>query len=225
MPSEQTPGLAPINAETTVSVIARRLREAISSGVYAPGTRLTEQDIAEQLNVSRGPLREAIQRLVQEGIVTSIPNRGAFVKDLDNQGIADLYVARFACESAALRLLVANPDALQIDRLSELIDQLKNALKESDWQLAGELDLAFHEALVVAASNPHLIRMFDTLKVETMLCLARMGPQYPEEEMLADEHESLLRAIKSGDIDEAISELRGHMADGADRLSGVSLPI
>lgn len=225
MASEPSPGLAPINNETTVSIIARRLREAIAKGIYPPGTRLIEQDLAEQLNVSRGPLREAIQRLVQEGIVTSNPNRGAFVKELDAQGIADLYVARFACESTAIRLLMASPDPEHVARLAEIVVKLKSALKKSDWLLAGEIDLAFHGELVAAASNPHLIRMFDTLKVETMLCLARMGPQYPEADQLADEHESLLEAIQSGDVESALSELWDHMADGARRLSGASLPL
>ena len=212
-------------AETTVSVIARGLREAIARGVYPPGTKLTEHELAQLLNVSRGPLREAIQRLVQEGIVTSIPNRGTFVKELDDGAVVDLYVARFGCEAAAVRLLMSQPRSAHIDRLREMVDDLSRALEESNWEEAGELDLAFHEELVRAASNPHLDRMFDTLRVETMLCLARMESAYPEEAELANEHLDLLEAIESGDVNEAIAALREHMAAGSSRLSGATFPL
>ena len=225
MTSKPMEGLMPIMTETTVSVIARRLREAIAGGVYPPGTKLTEHELAQQLNVSRGPLREAIQRLVQEGIVTSIPNRGTFVKELDDDAVVDLYVARFACEAAAVRLMMAQPRSEQIDRLRELVGDLANALRDSKWQEAGEFDLAFHEELVRSASNPHLNRMLDTLRVETMFCLARMESAYPEEAELANEHIDLLEAIESGDVDAAIAALRGHMADGASRLSGATFPL
>jgi DNA-binding GntR family transcriptional regulator len=223
--TNQPPKLAPINAETTVSVIARRLRDAIAEGNMPPGTRLTEQELAEQLNVSRGPLREAIQRLVQEGIVTNIPHRGAFVTELDEQDIVDLYVARYACESTAVRLLMAAPKSTNLDQLGEIVDQLAAALASSDWELARKLDLSFHEGLVQAASNTHLNRMFETLKVETMLCLAGLESLYPEESQLADEHTRVLDALRAGDVDAAIAELRDHMSEGAGRLSGTDFPL
>lgn len=225
MTTEQPPSLAPINAETTVSVIARRLRDAIAEGLYPPGTRLTEQGLAQQLNVSRGPLREAIQRLVQEGIVTNVPNRGAFVTELDEQDIVDLYVARYACESTAVHLLMADPKHEGLDRLGVIADELAAALAGNDWEHARRLDLAFHEELVQAASNPHLSRMFDTLKVETMLCLTGLESLYPEESQLSDEHTRVLDALRAGDLDQAIAGLRDHMAEGARRLSGADFPL
>lgn len=223
--TEQPPSLAPINAETTVTIIARRLRDAIAGGVYEPGTRLTEQGLAQQLNVSRGPLREAIQRLVQEGIVTNIPNRGAFVTELDDQDIVDLYVARFACESTAVHLLIANPKPADLDRLGGIAEDLTAALADGDWETARSLDLVFHETLVRAASNAHLNRMFETLKVETMLCLTGLESMYPEESQLADEHTRVLEAIRAGDLDRAVAELRDHMSEGAGRLGGAEFPL
>lgn len=225
MSTEQHPSLAPINTETTVTLIARSLRDAIAGGVYEPGTQLTEQDLAQQLNVSRGPLREAIQRLVQEGIVTSIPNRGAFVTELDERDIVDLYVARFACESTAVRLLTADPEPEALDQLEEIVDELTNAVSDGDWELARRLDLTFHEELVKAASNPHLSRMFETLRVETLLCLSGLQSLYPEESELAAEHARILDALRANDIDKAIAELRDHMSEGTGRLSGAEFPL
>ena len=224
MTTEGVPSLEPIVSETTVSVIARRLRDAISEGVYPPGARLTEQEIARQLEVSRGPLREAIQRLVQEGIVTNIPNRGSFVKILDEESVSALFVARLACESTAIRVMMADPNPKHIERLTSLAGELSEALKGADWPAAGEIDLAFHEALVQSADNPHLDRMFQTLKVEALVVHRLMENAYPDVGHLADENFRVLEAIKSGDLQRALDEIQVHMAEGVRRLTGADIP-
>src|SRR5215204_4789941 len=93
--------LEPVHFESTASIIARRLRRAIMYGSIPPGSQLTETELAAQFQVSRGPLREAMQRLVQEGLLRSERNRGLFVVELDDDDARDIYVARAAVEKAA----------------------------------------------------------------------------------------------------------------------------
>ena len=91
----------PVAQESTVSMVASRVREAIARGEIAPGSQLGEVDYAARLGVSRGPLREGLQRLAQEGLLVAHRNRGHFVIEMDPETIVDIYVAREAVERAA----------------------------------------------------------------------------------------------------------------------------
>ncbi|MDQ3150864.1 MAG: GntR family transcriptional regulator, partial [Actinomycetota bacterium] len=88
--------LEPVSRESTAAIIAERLRDAIMRGVFPPGTQLGEVDLAGRLGVSRGPLREAMQRLVQEGLLRGERHRGLFVIDLGLADVRDVYAARLA---------------------------------------------------------------------------------------------------------------------------------
>ena len=99
--------LPPVVQESTPALIARILREAIADGRFPPGSQLVEQELARELNVSRGPLREAMQRLTQEGLLVGHRNRGLFVMELTEDAVRDMYLAREAVECAAVRRIVA----------------------------------------------------------------------------------------------------------------------
>src|SRR5437764_12480163 len=88
--------IEPVNRESTAAIIARQLREAIMNGSLPPGAQLGETELAGQFRVSRGPLREAMQRLVSEGLLRSERHRGLFVSDLEPADIHDIYTARLA---------------------------------------------------------------------------------------------------------------------------------
>ena len=93
--------LTPVVQETTPALIARQLRRAIGQGELAPGEQLNEAELSRHLGVSRGPLREAMQRLTQEGLLVSIRNRGVFVIEVTDDDVRDMYLARAAVERAA----------------------------------------------------------------------------------------------------------------------------
>ena len=95
--------LRPVVQETTPSLIARQLRRAIGDGELVPGHQLNEMELSRSLGVSRGPLREAMQRLTQEGLLLSVRNRGVFVIEVTDDDVRDLYLARNAVERAAAR--------------------------------------------------------------------------------------------------------------------------
>src|SRR3954468_19098287 len=97
--------LEPVPRRSTVEIIADQLRSAIMYGSLPPGSQLGEADLAAKLGVSRGPLREAMQRLVQEGLLRSERHRGLFVIDMDAADVRDVYQARLAIERAACQLI------------------------------------------------------------------------------------------------------------------------
>ncbi|MDQ4117438.1 MAG: GntR family transcriptional regulator, partial [Actinomycetota bacterium] len=103
--------IEPVSRRSTAEIVADRIRTAIMRGTFGPGTQLGEVDLASRLGVSRGPLREAMQRLVAEGLLRSERHRGLFVRELGADDVRDVYIARTAVERAAALLVLAGDRA------------------------------------------------------------------------------------------------------------------
>lgn len=202
--------LRPIARRSTAAEIAAQLRDAIAGGRFAPGAQVTEQGLAEELRVSRGPVREALQRLLQEGLLVGEPNRSVVVMSLSEADVADLYLARLALEREAAFVL-ATRDHGALAPLDAIVARLGMAGRRRRWAEAAALDSAFHTALVGATGSARLVRMFATLQVETRFCLAVLRSAHPTRTDLAAEHQHVLDAIRSGDTSRISAVLQDHM--------------
>jgi len=194
--------LEPVERRSTAAIVAERIRTAIMRGTFPPGTQLGEVELAARLGVSRGPLREAMQRLVAEGLLHSERNRGLFVRELDAADVRDVYTARTAVERAAGLLLLAGDRAAAADDPVALADA----------------DHAFHAEFVAASGSPRLRRMADTLLVETRMCLAALQETLPPAAALIAEHRELRDAVRDGDAERMTAVLEAHMADAVERI-------
>jgi DNA-binding GntR family transcriptional regulator len=212
-------GIGPVNRDTTAGIVAEQLRQAIIAGSLPPGTQMGETDLSRRLGVSRGPLREAMQRLVQEGLLRSERNRGLFVITLDSGEIHDIYHARMAVERAAVELIMNGDQAAAAAQLAAVQKKMAVAAKRGDADALSDADLEFHEVLVRASGSLRLQRMGRTLLVETRLCLAALQDKYSAPVLLVDEHESIVRAIRAGTIETVLTVLQEHMADAVRRLA------
>lgn len=204
--------LQPLASTPTSALIADQIRDAIMDGSLQGGSKLSEAKLAERLGVSRGPIREALQRLVAQGVLVSHRGRGTFVATLEPADVLDIYHCRAVTEGAAIKLLMANgtPKA-GIAAMEEAVDHLDEAARGGDWNTITEVDLRFHEALVAASGSKRLARMFATLLVETRMCVMRLESAYPVPEHIVPQHRALLEAIKSGDEQRAVELAREHM--------------
>lgn len=203
--------LTPIRPRTTPEIIADRLREQIITGAFGAGTRMVEPKLAERLGVSRGPVREALQRLVQEGLLTNIPNRGVFVVELGDTDIADIYTARRAIEREAATVLHRSKSPAYLARLVAVVDEMRELADRNDTALIAEQDLAFHCALVDAAESPRLSRMFATLAAETRMCLVSLMDCYPRRSLLVEEHRQLLVLLRGDDEQALLRAVSAHL--------------
>ncbi len=210
--------LAPLRLESTPVLVADRLREGILDGTFPPRTQLSEVALSQQLSVSRGPIREAMQRLLQEGLLRGERNRGVFVVDLGESDVRDIYLARSAVERTAAALVVNAGTDEDFGVLQSMVDQLAAAV-DSNWVEMTKLDLQFHLALVAAAGSVRLDRMFRTLMAESQLCIVRLEPFYPGREEVVHEHQAILDAIRARDLAEADRLLAAHMDVSATRLT------
>lgn len=210
-----TGDLEPVSRESTAAIIAQRLRDAIMRGVFPPGTQLGEVDLAGRLGVSRGPLREATARLVQEGLLRSERHRGLFVVDLGMDDVRDVYAARLAVEQAAARMVLGADRAAALVELSAAQDAVEAA---ADPVALADADHAFHTTLVRVSGSPRLQRMAQTLLAETRMCLAALQATGPEPAELVAEHRALLEAVRRGDEALLLDLLERHMGDAVARI-------
>jgi len=210
--------LEPLHLQSTPALIADRLRSEILEGSFPPHAQLAEVELARQLQVSRGPVREAMQRLIQEGLLRGERNRGVFVVELGHDDARDVYLARGAIERAAAAIVTQRAPEGALRDLQEIVDQLA-ASAAGGWTEIITRDLAFHQTLVEAAGSARLSRMFRTLIAETRLCLTRLGPFHTGGDDVAAEHQAILGAVVSGNVRKADRLLQLHMDASAARLS------
>ncbi|MGH3447293.1 MAG: GntR family transcriptional regulator [Nocardioidaceae bacterium] len=216
--------IEPVIRESTPSIIADKLRAAISHGELAAGSQLGEADLARRLGVSRGPLREGMQRLSQEGLLVSIPNRGLFVVELTEADVRDMYVARTAVERAAAAQVFQHDPASAAERLLAVSTKMKRASERGNGSEVGPADIEFHECLVSMAQSPRLSRMHNTLLTETRMCINALRGTYPSPDVRVPEHHTIAEAFTAGDPDLVDRLLVAHMDDAVERLSTVVPP-
>lgn len=210
--------LEPVSRESTASIVARRLRDAIVRGSLAPGAQLGEAQLAGQLGVSRGPLREAMQRLVQEGLVRSEPNRGLFVVELGADDVRDIYLARAAIERAAVAAILDHDPDASAARLRIAHELMAAAARSGDLHALSDADLNFHQVLVEESGSPRLKRMHDTLLTESRMCLAALETSYSAADEVVREHGGILDALAAKNRRRLDSLIKAHSADALARL-------
>lgn len=210
--------LEPLARESSASIIAERIRAGIMEGLFQPGERMGEIRLAEQLNVSRGLLREAMQRLVQEGLLRSERYRGLFVVEFDDEDVWDIYLARESIERAAVRAILHRTDA-DLAAMANIVKQMVSAARRRRGSSLAELDLQFHAALVDASGSPRLRRVMQSLLVETSICLRGLETRYQDPSERVAEHEQILEALVARDESRALRLVSDHMNDAVERLA------
>jgi DNA-binding GntR family transcriptional regulator len=213
--------IEPLMQQSTPSIIADKLRQAIGSGELKPGAQLSEADLARKFGVSRGPLREGMQRLTQEGLLVSIRHRGLFVIDMTPNDVRDMYLAREAVERAAARKILEGDYVAAGDSLLAIVEQMAAVTTPAE---VSELDIAFHERLVQLADSPRLTRIHRTFITETRMCIHALEESYSVSEVREEEHRAVATAIRNGDLELTDALLVEHMDDAIKRLTlpGVS---
>jgi DNA-binding GntR family transcriptional regulator len=215
-------GQAPLPRVTLAAQIAERLRADILSGSLTPNLQLNEKILALEFGVSRGPLRESMQGLIQEGLLRNEPHRGVFVSALEEDDLIDVYVVRRALESAAVERIVNEGERVSVSRaLHDIAEKMDKAVRGHRWKQGGELDFLFHRALVDAANSKRLSRMFATVQAETQLCLHRLMGGYRSTEDLAAEHFELAELLATAPLPLVLQKLNQHLADPVEALQRV----
>lgn len=206
------------NRERIADMVYGVLRRAIVRHELAPGTHLSVPALTEQFGVSRTPVREAVQRIVREGLATEAPHRGAFVTEFRAPELEPLYEVRQALEVLAARLAARRAQPSDVARLQEILEAQEQALGADDIERHVDADIGFHAAMLATARNPALTEMLAQVygRIRSAM-LIRVSPTGPEQAL--EDHRAILRAVADGDPDAAAHAARQHMDRALERLS------
>lgn len=184
------------------------LLERILGGEYAPGHRLVELQLAREFGSSQAPVREALRDLETAGLVTIKPRRGSFVNDYHARAQHEIYEVRGALEEAAMRLAMPRlrRDATE---LAAHLEGMREAARNSDFDAMVQHSVGFHRTILRASGNELLLKMWESLHVETH---SRKTVLQPNIDMVAvaESHAPILAAVEAGDVEAACRLSREH---------------
>lgn len=179
---------------------ATLLRDAIVSGRVLPGEQLKQDQLCAELQLSPGPLREALRQLESEGLVTHIPNRGVFVAHIPTEEWVDVLLpVRLLLEAHAFTQAAPRLTAEQFAELEGLVQDMRDAATTADFAAINEADMRFHEMVVHASGQEHTIQLWRTVSPRIRAQFYRLAPQHPRPNDIAVEHHDLLDALRSKD--------------------------
>jgi DNA-binding GntR family transcriptional regulator len=188
--------------------VYRALREALRSGVYRPGDRLREEEVANRLNVSRTPVREAFGRLVSKGLVVPGQGRGLIVRRLDQAEVVELYAMREILEAAAARLAARHASEPEIEALRDIEKDFEAA---RDGAEMARLNRIFHESIFAASRNRYLDSALQELQDAIALLGSTTFTVDARPSSAAAEHRALIEAMAARDSDKADALARAHI--------------
>lgn len=203
------------HANATVWV-ADVLRSRIAAGELLPGTKLSEQQLAGSLGVSRNTLREAFTILSGESVVTRFPNRGVFVAAPDAEAVREIYRVRRMVEPAAV---LWGPE-LDLDRLDAVIADARTARETGEVALMAAANQAFHEALIALTGSVQLQQMMIRVLAEMRLVFHAMSSRPDFHTHYVEQNAALVELLRAGRRDEAAQVLRGYLDSAEAELLG-----
>lgn len=178
-------------------IVFKTMREAILNGDFKPGQRLMEVQLAEQMGVSRTPVREAIRKLELEGLVIMVPRKGAYVAGLSVEDIEEVLEIREVLEGLAANLAAIRASDEEILKLNNIIKLFSLAAKNRDIDSLIKYDIKFHDTIYHASRNKRLLQMINALQEQVQRFRVAYISQFDNGEMLLEEHEKIFEAISN----------------------------
>ncbi|TXK35440.1 GntR family transcriptional regulator [Nonomuraea sp. C10] len=198
----------PIRPVSAVGALVDALRGRVLSGEIEPGTPLPEQEIAAAYGVARPTVREALARLVHEGLLRRERNRSAYVPEVTPADLDDLMFVRRPLEGLMADALAGR----RVPEADAALDRMAALDPGAPWSESVAEHMALHEALIEAVGSPRLVRLYGALAAETRLGLVRLRRVYEDRDVLVREHRELLDAIATGPADAARAAVAAHLS-------------
>ena len=210
----------PAKKHTLADDVAVRIRDAIFAGQLSPGEQISEEALARSLNVSRGPIREALSQLEHEGLIIIRDNRRRFVARLSREDLEEVYGLRTALELLAVREALRHAGPIELAEMQAIVDKM---MVDSDAGMtakqAAEFDINFHDALCRASRNKRLYQFWSDLHQQIQIVLlSRNVANEDFREHVVSSHQSILDAICEKNEDRAIALMQTHLQASYNRI-------
>lgn len=194
--------LRPVNLDSYKplrELVLDAIREAVISGALKPRERLMEIQLAEELGVSRTPIREALRKLELEGFIVMVPRKGAYVADFSFKDIADVYEIRAALEGLAAGLAAERITDEELENMERLLAEKAEAIVQRDMDKLVEVDTKFHEIIYQASRNKRLWAIISNLREQIQRCRTTSLAFPGRMQKSLEEHRNIVEAIQSRD--------------------------
>jgi DNA-binding GntR family transcriptional regulator len=217
---------SPIRSAALRGLITRPILHAIFAGQLPGGTRLIEENLAAQFQISRAPVREALREIAAMGLVELRQNRGAVVMPFNPESLRGIYRVRMALESEAVRLAVAHLPASEIEKFENLFTKLLTAtVRDHAWSVrAIACDEGFHEMIATWAGVARLAREIKRYYLLVHEIRETQGRRYRVQEEAIHQHVIINRALRKGGAEAAARAMRTHILDAAEWAVGALFP-
>lgn len=197
-------------------VVTNNIRRAIFDGKLKPGSRLRELDISRQMGVSRGPIREAMRVLEQEGLLYSHPYKETTVAEVtEEEALEVLIPIRLVIEQFAIRKIIAELDDSHFKRLRSIVAEMREGVKQQNFSKVVDCDLAFHEYLVSLCDSSNLMGIWISIYNRIRLVISTQGQSYEDLNVLCEDHERLIQALETKNLSHVSRLLHEHIHDGS----------
>jgi len=194
------------------------IRQAILCGDLKPGQRLGESDIAEQMGMSRAPVREALRQLETEGLVVSEPHRGTFVAELSAADMWEIYTLRAAIERLAVGIVTEKASAETLAQLRQAVADMAQAAREGNLVRLAALELSFHEMLCRAAGHSRLLGIWLSMTAQFRTFIDLTNTLYLPADEVVRLHAEVVEHIEDGRAEEAGRALARHILEVGERI-------
>lgn len=211
---------SPAKKRTLADEVVDSLREAIFAGQLSPGEPISEEALAKSLNVSRGPIREALSKLEHEGLVITRDNRRKFVARLSREDLEEVYSLRTVLELLAVRGAVRHAGPSELGEMQAIVDKMVASVADGmNEKEAAELDINFHDALCRASKHKRLHQIWSELHQQIQIVLlSRNVANEDYREHVVKSHQKILDAIREKNEERAISLMQTHLEASYNRL-------
>jgi len=202
-------------------LVFENIREAIINGHLKPGERLMEIQLAEELGVSRTPVREAIRKLELEGFVVMIPRKGAYVTDITIKDIVDVFELRWALEALAAELAAERATEEEIEQMERHLLELAKVIEEQDVKKIVEIDTRFHETIYTASRNKRLGQILSLLGELIQRYRTLTLSKSERIKVTMEEHRAIVEALAARDPQRAGRLAQEHIESAENSLMDV----
>lgn len=207
--------LPKVSRDSRRQALARALRDAVVFGDLKPGERLVEREIAARTGVSRGPVREALRQLEQEGLIVSVPYQGTYVAGISDTEVDGIIIPiRLVLETFAYRQSMSSLEESDFDALAGLLERMQRAADTADLPGLVEVDLRFHSRVIERAGS-QCLQIWRSIEPRVRAYFFRDVVRHASLQDLPQEHVELLEAMRSKEVDRVVPLLEQHIREAS----------
>lgn len=199
--------------------VATFLFRELTFGRLLPGQRINEAELARQLGISRNPIREAVRRLEERGLLISAPRRGTFVRSFSRSDIDDIFSFRRVVEAFAIEQALPRMSDDDLDRIAGFVDAMVAAADADNEIALVENDLAFHLEICKLSANRQTLRAFVEIQAEVQMLITMAEQRFESLQAAAVDHWPVVEALRSRDIGKSIEAIHFHIDESWRRLA------